>query len=121
MCYYWMAPRSRAIISDLPSKILDKIYRMYLVLRARVERNNATIFQKIYGGRLPRLAVRHSKWRMARYNYPASQLPSLVQAGLQYLEGGTFQHVGDVEPGVIAQQRAMRRRTARKQFRLTGF
>jgi hypothetical protein len=54
-----MAPRSRdkhSYLKDLPEEILRNIYGVYLIMRAHLVNQKATVFQKMLRGRMYRLA-----------------------------------------------------------------
>jgi hypothetical protein len=114
-----MAPRFELTpLQDLPVEILQHIYRVFLRLRSEMLRAQATVFQKIYRARLPRLALRESRLDVANYDVTEAQRGPLFRNSLAYLQG-QFDYLGT--PDEIRTIRANRRRLTRQQLRDAGY
>jgi hypothetical protein len=114
-----MAPRFELTpLQDLPVEILQHIYRVFVRLRSEMLRAQATVFQKIYKARLPRLALRESRRDVAAYDVTEAQRGPLYRNSLAYLQG-QFDYLGT--PDEIRTIRANRRRLTRQQLRDAGY
>jgi hypothetical protein len=114
-----MAPRFELTpFQDLPVKILQHIYRVFVKLRSEMLRAQATVFQKIYRARLPRLALRQSRLDVAAFGMSAQLRGQMFRNSLSALRG-QFDYLGT--PEHIRAIRANRRRTLREHLRNSRF
>jgi hypothetical protein len=114
-----MAPRFELTpLQDLPVEILQHIYRVFVRLRSEMLRAQATVFQKVYRARLPRLALRQSRLDTAVFGVSEPLRGQMFRNSLGALQG-QFDYLGT--PGEIRTIRANRRRLTRQQLRDSGY
>jgi hypothetical protein len=114
-----MAPRFELTpLQDLPVEILQHIYRVFVRLRSEMLRAQATVFQKVYRARLPRLALRQSRLDTAVFGVSETLRGQMFRNSLGALQG-QFDYLGT--PDEIRSIRANRRRSTRQQLRDAGY
>jgi hypothetical protein len=114
-----MAPRFELTpLQDLPVEILQHIYRVFVRLRSEMMRAQATVFQKVYRARLPRLALRQSRLDTAVFGVSETVRGQMFRKSLGALQG-QFDYLGT--PDEIRTIRANRRRLTRQHVRDAGY